>query len=463
MDIILYKFNKRENSTKIPNDGVPVKGNINSPSSIINPVISFSKNISNIYQYNYAYIDKFSRYYHINNWTYNSGLWDANMIVDVLASYKGEIGSSNQYVTRCSAQYDTDVIDNLYPATANPTTLLNKSYVWFNPFDPSIDKLQPYFVIGIVGNSTNSDTGIVTYYQFNATQFTEFSNKLFGSTEYLGSDFGNITLDALKAQTNPFQYVVSINKYPFKLTLTQATQYIKIGWWNVSQDCDIVLSISPYHTKTLSITIPKHPQKNRGNYLNNSPFSQYMLYVPGFGSKEIPSQFFYDIDTLGVNIITDVTCNKSYLTLYDYNGIDSNIFMQYSGNVGQNIVIGQMSVDYLAAGNSALSAVSSAASGNVAGTISSIGNFINNMQPKLVTSGENSGSGEWGQQAILMGTFATVCKDDNSNNGKPLMQNKTISTIPGYIKCENADIALPGTATENQQVKQYLNGGFFYE
>ena len=40
---------------------------------------------------------------------------------------------------------------------------------------------------------------------------------------------------------------------------------------------------------------------------------------------------------------------------------------------------------------------------------------------------------------------------------------KLLSKIPGFIKVQHGDVQMLGTMTEKVAVKNYLEGGFFYE
>ena len=98
MNIVLYKFNKRDNSTKRPGNGKTVSGRLNNSSSIMSPSISFT---SNFHSYNYAYIGEFGRYYYISDITCLQGKnvqFDCK--VDVLMSFQKSIYESTQYVER---------------------------------------------------------------------------------------------------------------------------------------------------------------------------------------------------------------------------------------------------------------------------------------------------------------------------------------------------------------------------
>lgn len=457
MNITLYKFSKRANSTKRPSGGVKVYGRLNNKCGITAPSVIFSEDF---HSYNYAYIPTFNRFYWVEEWTYSNGVWIAEMAVDVLASYRSEIGGSQQYVTRASAAYDGSIVDGLYPAKSKYKNIVKSKGVWSElMLDPS-----PYFVVGIVGGKTKANTGIVTYYQMDDNQFTIFSDMVFGSIDYMGTDFGtDMTLDYMRTQVNPFQYIVSVKKYPFPTRYAAPTSTIRLGWWTINFNCEIIDSIISLHVDEVEIDIPKHPQKQRGDYLLYAPYSRYSLYIPYFGTKDIPSEWIADINKLYLRIVTDVTSDTSIVYLQSSATDSYSSFMQFNGSIGQTVIIGQSASNKIGAGLGVISAVGNLLTGNFVGAASSISDAVSNMSPTLNTQGENTGFAEASQPAKLICSFIEICDDDNANNGRPLMQVKTISSIPGYIKCENSDIAIQGTDSECTKIKSLMDGGFFYE
>ena len=92
-----------------------------------------------------------------------------------------------------------------------------------------------------------------------------------------------------------------------------------------------------------------------------------------------------------------------------------------------------------------------------------VGSSINCSTPKVTTSGANGSFVNFMLYPGLVVEHAKISNDDNANWGKPLMQVKTISSIPGFIKAINPPIALPITETETQMIKEFMENGFYYE
>ena len=117
----LYDLAKRENSTKRPTgDGTALSCILRRGSSAMTPTMEFDFGPDgNPLNYNYMYIPSFNRYYFIEDWVYIPGMWEAHLVLDVLASHKTEIGATSAYIERSASAYNGDIIDGLYPATTD--------------------------------------------------------------------------------------------------------------------------------------------------------------------------------------------------------------------------------------------------------------------------------------------------------------------------------------------------------
>lgn len=70
----------------------------------------------------------------------------------------------------------------------------------------------------------------------------------------------------------------------------------------------------------------------------------------------------------------------------------------------------------------------------------------------------------------LRNKFLLVADDRSSIIGYPLERMRQLSTLSGFVMCENVRLEIPGTATasgatleEQQLIKQYLENGCFLE
>ena len=456
MNVTLFQFSKRENSTARPTGGDTKNGNLRENCSVLSPSISFQ--IGNPSAYNYAYIPTFGRYYFIRDWTYNGGLWVAEMECDALASWRNQIGASTQYVLRSSAVSDGTIKDTLYPAKSN--VQFSAQGVWLWPQN------ETTYVVACIGGGTN---GALTYYALTADSFASLSQYLFDINNFADNIGDAWTPELLETQFNPFQYIASVTIFPF--SFGGYSEQIKLGWWTIPVTGNRIGS--PLGTTGMGlqqVTIPAHPQASRGSYLNAPPYTTVTIEHPAFGSASVPTELWSTSRTMYMGLFVDLWTGDGEIRISKTN--DSNAApVVMTGKVGAPVQIAQVRQDFVGAAMGAVGAVTgivgNALSGNVGGAINSVasgvGSMIDSLTPKLSRTGNNGSRASFYYPVMVRTEQAPVVDDDNADRGRPLCSPRVLNTIPGYILCLDGDISLPSTAEENRTVKNYMEGGFFYE
>ena len=354
----LWSFDKKKNSTKTPPvSGYKQAGELKQNFTITSLEITFNLgNTTYPPTFNYCKIKELRRYYFITNWYYNAGLWVAVCAVDVLATYKTEIGNSRQYVTRAYSNYDPNIIDTAYLTKADnlirmydvvtPSTFWGAS-AWGN---------NGMVVCGIVGANASS-LGAVTYYAMAMSTFGSFMNSMLSGISWAGISATEISEELQKALINPTQYIVSCRWFPILysgFTGGVATTSIKLGWWSFSVSGARILSTvsSAWISKDSELTIPHNPQavgNPRLAYLDLAPYSTYMLKFLPFGIFEIDSTELYDKTHLGIHVETNLMTGDAILKLCAKGPVGSyvwdNAFLVTEGQIGVTIPVGQISAD----------------------------------------------------------------------------------------------------------------------
>lgn len=473
--VALFSFQKRDNSTKLPvlSTSTDFTGSLKSPSSMITPSIEFSFTF-NPYNLNYAYIPEFGRYYWIRDWVWDSGVWMANMEVDVLGTYKGAIGNSTQYVLRCASRVNSYIVDTMYPSTSE------YSYTSVNISDyPFITTGtgNATFMLGVVCSYPDNG-GSVTYYALTAAQFGAFNNYLLSSIDWAGIDFANLegmTEPLLKTLFNPYQYVVSCKWFPIAPSSIvpggAGADAVRYGWWETSVKGQRIPNGVFKYNASFSCVIPRHPQRSRGVYLDGSPFRRIFLKWAPIGIVELPTSYFMGNDNvLQADVIVDLITGEGqiYIRSYDRPGVDG---VNYNFKMCCDIPVSQMAYD------STFTAVTSAIQG-VANGLSDLGGFGETVggfisagvqtatsftPPELHTVGSSGGKAFLTEPPVLYCQFATMVDDDITHNGSPYCQDIQLSQLSGYILCENAQIPTTGTQQEDEKIRSYLNNGFYFE
>lgn len=466
MQAIFYQFAKRTNSTKRPSGGQEFGIDLKAPCNIIDPEIKIASQ-SDPTGYNYCYLPTFSRYYWVKNWTYSGGLWVASLTVDTLASYREQIGNSTEYVTRSSAQYDGTISDGLYPASAKVQSVTT---AFQGGFAETIS--GGFFVIGFIAKAANS-IGAITYAVMTPTNAKKLSAKLLTDVSYLSIDNTEISDSLTKVLFNPYQYIVSCNYFPFGIANITAhlplVSSVDVGWWSIDVPCWILGEDNNKLTKSVSVSIPKHPQAvSRGGYCNASPYTDYTIFLQPFGVIPLDASKLWGAVTLSIQYMVDLFTGDSILRIFT----DSNqLVHETTAKLGVPIQLSNITFDVPSGGGLLQTGIAAAFGGLQAalsgGSFSDVGNGILNAaqatNADVASKGATGSTIAFDSVPYMVARFKILTDDNNTDHGRPLCKRVQISTIPGYIMVDDPDIALTATAEEIDSVKSYMKNGFFYE
>lgn len=391
--VTMYKnFSKKYNSTKQPvnTDGhTDFLCNLKDNTSVLDPVL-------NVYLsgqdpadtpigtgYNYAYIPKWNRYYFITNWKYSRGIWIVSLAVDVLASYKTEIGLSTKYVLRSASNYDTFILDNCM--TKLPPDRVVAPYkiagVVKSPFTASNSTTgtDGSFIVGIQGPQPHSDVpciGGVCYYLMNYGQMKELLDYMTSSTfaQLMKDDAAGLTEEVVKVLQDPSQYIVSCMWYPWTIVRNGTATGVqpKLGYWNTSPLSSGTTALGNQGFLSLSeqlnigsgIAIPAHPQESGGDYgayLRAAPYSLYKFHFEPWGDIEIDGSFITDADDIRCDIEVDLVTGVAALDLYAYK-VSGSVYTplgKYFAQVGVSVGIAQLLYEMQSIEGAAISAAAS--------------------------------------------------------------------------------------------------------
>lgn len=123
MQVILYRNNSENNKIgKSLTQLTSVDGTLRERTSILNPTLEINDN--NVINANYAYIPDFRRFYYITDIeSVKRELWGVSMKVDVLESFKSEIGNNEALIGRQQYNYNLYLKDDLLKFSSETFTL----------------------------------------------------------------------------------------------------------------------------------------------------------------------------------------------------------------------------------------------------------------------------------------------------------------------------------------------------
>lgn len=459
----LYTHPKRDNSTKQPTGtGTEFSCVLKSGSGIMHPVLSFDLGIAgDPSQYNYAYIPDFERYYFIEEWYFNRALWTATLKIDVLATYKSNIGSASLYVLRAYGDHDGRVIDNLYPTKTGCNFERDSEN---NPWNTT-----GLFVVGIV--TQDAAFGSMDYYVMDASELRSMCLALTDPTTIIDSAYDFDLMDASAglqlSLVDPMQYIKTCIMLPVAaadITNLGTSGTINVYRWPAGTGKKVYPTSRI--TKTLTFSIINHPDtSSRGNYVNSAPYTNVTLTIPPFGCIDIDSSVTCNASTLTADIEVDPITGKGILVV-SCHGI---ILNRIEAQIGVPISLSSVTRDYIGAASSALGAVGGVVSGMLGnfggflGAAAGVGNAAEAIMPRASTIGTTGTFAANHGDCELDFQFFRPVDDDPVHNGRPLCKMKTISSLSGYILVQDGDVAISGTSAEDTQIRNYLESGFYYE
>ena len=460
----LYTNKKRDNSTKRPNTtGREFDCIMKAGCGILHPSIQLDLGVTgNPSEYNYAEIPAFDRYYFIEEWFYEDALWTASLKVDVLATYKEDIGRANLYIMRCASEHNERVIDTLYPAKAGCTFYSDDSYT--NPWSSDLT-----YVIGVV--SQNATCGSLVHYAMGRASFTAICQFLLSDvvTEENGFSLDDCTLELQRSLVEPLQFIKTAMLLPVPIGETQGTSggHVVVWGWETDQGGK-VLNENTAIVKSHTFNLHKHPDTNsRGMYVNSAPYTAITLTLPPFGNIDIDTSVTCNADTLTTTIRIDQITGKGTLTI----SCNDIVLNRIEAQIGIPVSMSSVTRDYLGAvsnvggaiGGMVDGALAGGIGGMIAGGFSGIGNAVKSLQARSNTIGTTGSYGSLLGNCELDYQFFRPIDDDNTHNGRPLCEKRVINTLSGYVIVQDGDVSINGTSAEDSQIRQYLETGFYYE
>ena len=448
MQVQFYDFKKRNNSTAVPNGAAAevLDGSIKSPSDITNPVIQFNLPIQNFL--GYAYIPDFARYYHVDKWRYVNGLWECEMVCDVLASFKNDILNNSAFVLYSSSQYNDTLVDTRL-STGVRTYIKSTNVDLFG--EGVLNHIGSYC---IAVASTDSTQGVAYYYvtahtigQLISLLCTESATELIQQLENLfaGANFNSI---------------ISCTWLPFNFSDNPVTDII-IANYNTGLKGNSI-PVSESYQAILPINWPYSDFRRAENFV------KLVLTLPFVGTITLPTSEFRESTQLDIRFQLD---EKTGSGCYKING-DNGGQYYCSCSVGATIPISGLNVDPVGAIMTAGSAVGSFASLSIG---SGISQTFDAIQQAFAPTTSITGSTKSNANAMLyalaqpkpsLDIYYTDWSDNPAdvagNIGRPLKAVTNLSALSGYCQCANYSASC-GLESETNEINRLMNGGVYIE
>lgn len=469
-DIRLFKFSKRNNSTKRPaaGSGSLFKCTFKQGSGLIYPSVIIDMGLNEAPDFNYAYIPDFDRYYWLTDAVNRGPVWQFNLKVDPLASWKDTIGGTLLYVLRSSEEYNGNILDTYYPASTDSDIVVKPGYSLWMKTDTDIVSIDDgEIIVGI--SSRDAKFGSNAYYAISMSDFSVMCQNLLDNSfwENIAQlDASDASIELQKSLIDPLSFIKSCIWIPG--TTIGTGKHVYINDWDSGISGKLINFNQPFIGKSSDILIDNHPQISRGRYLNYPPYTVMWLDVPPFGVIQLDPTILRDSRQIFMAARVDIITGIGNLKLHDENNILLN---SLNAQVGVPINLSQVTKDYLGAATASVNAtansIQNAIFGNIAGAINSAASGIETatraLCPRVQSLGTTGNFSSLYGKPRLYEQFFKIADEDLEHNGRPLCAKRTPAALGGFIQVLDGDISAPASSEELGEIRGYLESGFYFE
>lgn len=444
MQIKVYQgFTKKKNSTAQPAStiGETKTVRLKAGTSITNPVFIMDSVGVNM---NYVYVSDWGRYYYVTDAVQiNNELVELSCSVDVLASAKSYIGSTNAFVERSSAANNAWISDGEVIPTDEIVQTASKdtpiSGAWWS---------RDNIVARVVG------AGGAKNFLVTRSMMNQFFSSFFNVAQHFSS-VEEAVESLFNAVSQPAQYVASLKWFPFLID-TSGSDTMALGFTVGANPVPVADSIGDG-----TCTLDK-PARYYNDWRDFDPrFTQASLFVPGYGDMDIDPKYLES--TITLHYCTDINTGACSITIKAGNKYIATL----SINAACDVPIGGLGGTGAAPGIAQMiGSISPDPARFLQGVAGGFANAVEgSLTPSMSTSPSSGNMEFWYNEsnAVLSVTRLGSTGRANTVLGLPLKEYRQLSTLGGYILCKNASVSCPFTAPEKESINSYVNSGFYYE
>ena len=468
--VTLYQFQKRKNSTLQPTalQGVELSCELKQPTSYKNPVFTFFVEAG--FEWNYLKWDSWY-YFIVDVVSVRNNIFEVHCKLDVLATYKTEIGATSAFVL-----YDTtansEIVDNRLSQVTSAVTRTSAATLDFG--------LGNFIMMGIVGDSSVNLWGVDAS---TASSLLNTIENWMDDPDILEIPDVNNFNDIFEAVsvlchniTVGIRLLISTGKAPdcIKSALllplpvsafSGSSGQIYLGAYP-TQKTGQKISMSARAIAHVDVAIPWQAS----DWRRNDPYTKIYLALPYIGTVSFPASQLIGASVIGVEY--QITVNGAIVAHVSANG---HRLGNYSANCASNYMVGASNINPLqgmgaiAAGGGAAAGVAMAASGVGAAAVGAAGivGMMNGAQslPTCV-GGTGGGANTDGWTVTCTVVYHNTNVDPSSVSaaiGTPTMAVKTIGSLSGFVQTREASVNASCYEDVRTEINSLMDGGFFYE
>lgn len=466
MNLTVYKnFSKRKNSTKRPTGGSRLNVLMKQNCSIEAPIFLIDGIDLDV---NYLYWN--DAYYFVTDITLNKNdIYEISAEIDVLATFKDQIGASTQFIERAASDYDSMLKDPLLSGQQVINGMSgNATTISFMDPSPGTYIIQTFSLDGVKVYAYDDMEKIQGILNNNCYGISD------GSIKSLMQTIGFNILDVSAYVSNPMWLPVDINSL-----IGTPNSPVSVGFWLLTTTTSLPefagkLLKQPFYIKTEGTINRPASVYGIDDFRSYDPeYSRYNMYLPGVGVVPVPS--IYLASTLTYSLTLDIfTGNCTYLIYTKNEAGATSLIGRYSGQLGVVVPYSTTKTDYASIAQSILTPNLNMAGGSFAGAAASIAQGAANeawnviratLEPSISI---NSAAGNMSELQLRSNIIMTCTnfgtkQFPTAEAGRPLCEHRQISTLSGFIKCGSPSLEIPGHSNEKDRVNAYMASGFYYE
>lgn len=450
MDILFYNHTKRENSTLRPTGaGISRPVFLKEGTSIYNPTFIMADDVT---EYNYCQWGV--RYYYIRDIVVaKNQRFEVECALDVLATFKEEIGNVSAYCLYATSGYNAMLTDQRLSNKANAIVESTTAQLFTDIASTPVagtfclqyaTSQATYGPCGCAHLGFQSARGVVAI--LSETGFTEW-------------------LDNLAKQFNgAYDSIISCMYLPFTWANSGTSAgNIVLGGYDSG-----VVGYRPqsHYDYSCNISIPWQ----WSDFRNAQPYTSLIIHLPGAGLVELNPNDFIGQSSIEINASVDGITGSCVIYVGNVARVNASFGVPVAiGTTGSSPMAGLGSVVSGAGAGAMLGGPVGALAGLGAGAflgylqssqrnVGSIGSSAGNASLFASPSGTTYGTVEL---FLIAHDTSDEPADMATNYGRPVMAVQT--PVAGYNQFTEASVSCNAPDMIKQQINGYLNRGFFYE
>lgn len=462
MNITLYNFSKRKNSTKRPSGGRSVNAVLKENTSVDSPTFILKSN-----DFNINYVAAFGNYYWVTDVTSTANnLIEVSCKLDVLATFKDNILSSSLFVERSSSAYDTKLVDPY-------VSIKNEEVSEAVSVNTTMFDSLGTFVVSVL-NDIGSGAGYTTYYALSIwamQSLAHYCNQNLGDVQGIEDLLQWVQATFLKtsdAVVNCIWLPVSLGTSLVGGNMSLG-ETLKIGKDEIAGVTGNRFTGTVVRTTQYIADVPY----TYSDFRKGNPYTKAFVYLPFYGMYQFNPLDFPD--TIKIRYDVDIATGDTTVYLINKGSIPVSTI---NFNMGVTCPVGKV-------GNEAGGAIASTF-GAIAGTVgafaatgakaiaSGVGaaaSAINGVTAAAAISPSVRGS-QAGRSMVASGmniiveTISHLTTDPANLTaivGRPLMQYRTLSGLSGYVKTSEASVNVSANDSERSEINSLLDAGVYIE